>query len=246
MSRYFIEVSYKGTRYAGFQVQENAVTIQSEVERALSTLHRRPVPLTGSSRTDAGVHAMQNYFHFDIDGAIHAEALYKLNAILPGDIVVRSLHLMPMAAHSRFDAIGREYVYKIHRFKNPFLHETSLYYPYKLDMALLHESAAFIATKQNFFPFSKTNTQVKNFTCTIYKSEWKEEGEHLAYYIKGNRFLRGMVRMLTATMLKVGRSKIPFEELDQMFQTQRRAIHSAPAHGLFLRSVEYPHNYFTA
>lgn len=246
MSRYFIEVSYKGTRYSGFQVQENAVTIQSEVEKAFQTLHRLPVQLTGSSRTDAGVHALQNFFHFDFEQEVHPQAVYKLNAILPKDIVVQNIRLMPAEAHSRFDAISREYTYRIHRFKNPFLNETSFYFPYTLDKAILEKGAAYITSQQNFLAFSKTNTQVKNFNCTIHKSEWHFDGDHLSFTIQGNRFLRGMVRLLTATLLKLGRGKISFEELTELFSDERKSVHSVPAHGLFLRNVSYPDNYFSA
>jgi tRNA pseudouridine38-40 synthase len=108
MPRYFLEVAYKGTRYSGFQIQQNASTIQSEIEKAFAVLHRKPVALTGSSRTDAGVHALQNYFHFDAD-AVNPQAVYKLNAILPDDIVIKSMHQMQDAAHCRFDAMSREY-----------------------------------------------------------------------------------------------------------------------------------------
>src|SRR6476661_7459521 len=189
MARYFIEVAYRGTRYSGFQIQENAATIQSEVEKAIQTLHRLPVQLTGSSRTDAGVHALQNFFHFDFEGEIHPQAVYKLNAILPGDIVVYNIYPMPAEAHSRFGAISREYIYKIHRFKNPFLDGLSFYYPYQLDIALLQRGASYILQQQNFSAFSKSNTQVKNFNCTIHKSVWMEDGQNLTYNIQGNRFL---------------------------------------------------------
>jgi tRNA pseudouridine38-40 synthase len=246
MARYFIEVSYKGTRYSGFQVQENAVTIQSEVEKAFQTLHRQPVQLTGSSRTDAGVHALQNFFHFDFDAGVHPQALYKLNAILPRDVVVHRLLEMPAEAHSRFDAISRDYIYRIHRFKNPFLDDTSFYYPYKLDLGKLKEGAALISEQQNFFSFSKTNTQVKNFNCTIYKSEWFEEEDNLFYNIKGNRFLRGMVRLLTATLLKLGRGRITFRQFEEYFNTEKKSGFSVPAHGLFLKEVTFPENYFSA
>ncbi|RYZ19817.1 MAG: tRNA pseudouridine synthase A, partial [Chitinophagaceae bacterium] len=135
--RYFIEVAYKGTRYSGFQVQENAFTIQSEIEKAIALVQREAVGLTGSSRTDAGVHALQNFFHFDYEGTLHPQLVYKINAILPGDIVVQRLVAMPEAAHSRFDAIAREYEYRLYSAKNPFLQETSLFYPYTLDEAAL-------------------------------------------------------------------------------------------------------------
>jgi tRNA pseudouridine38-40 synthase len=244
MSRYFIEVAYKGTRYSGFQVQENAVTIQSEVEQAFQTLHRQHVPFTGSSRTDAGVHALQNFFHFDFENDVHPQAVYKLNAILPKDVVVKNIYPMHLEAHSRFDAVGREYRYRIHRFKDPFLENASFYYPFKLDMDLLHQGAAYIAGQQNFLSFSKTNTQVKNFTCTIYKSFWTEEGESLTYTIKGNRFLRGMVRLVTATLLKLARGKMTLLQLEELFKAGDRTVFSVPAHGLYLNKVEYPDYYF--
>jgi tRNA pseudouridine38-40 synthase len=246
MPRYFLELAYKGTAYSGFQIQENANTIQSEVEKAFKILHRRPVNLTGSSRTDAGVHALQNYFHFDEEEKIHSQFIYKMNAILPQDIVVRNIYEMPSGTHSRFDATSREYLYKIHRFKNPFLQGSSYFYPYKLDMELIKEAAALVKEQTNFFAFSKTNTQVKNFTCAISCSQWLEEGEELIYNIEGNRFLRGMVRLLTASILKVGRHKISLQNFKSLFEEPQKCGFSVPAEGLFLKKVNYPENYFPA
>jgi tRNA pseudouridine38-40 synthase len=245
MSRYFIEVAYKGTAYSGFQVQENAVTIQSELEKALFTLHRQPIHLTGSSRTDAGVHALQNYFHFDFDN-LHPQSIYKLNAILPPDIAVSNIHLMPGKAHSRFDALSRRYIYKLHQRKNPFLKDASLYYPYKLDISLLMRGAEFIKNQQNFFAFSKTNTQVQNFKCQLYHCEWVQNDDELLFLIEGNRFLRGMVRLITATLLKTGREKLSMERLEGLFTANQKAGYSVPAHGLYLTAVTYPENYFSA
>jgi len=246
MARYFIEVSYKGTRYSGFQIQENAVSIQSEVEKALQILHRTPMQLTGSSRTDAGVHALQNFFHFDFEQPIHPQAVYKLNAILPPDVVVHNIYAMPPEAHSRFDATSREYIYRIHRFKNPFLENASFYYPYHLDIDLLQQGANYILKQQDFSAFSKTNTQVKNFQCTILESHWLKEGENLYYHIKANRFLRGMVRLITGTLLKTGRGKISLQEFCHFFEANQKTVHSVPAHGLYLKKVDYPENYFSA
>ena len=244
MPRYFIELAYKGTNYSGFQVQENANTIQSEVEKAFEVLHRRPVSLTGSSRTDAGVHSLQNYFHFDDEAGVHPQFRYKMNAILPGDIVIRSLHQMPYVAHSRFDAVSREYIYKLHRFKNPFQKELSCFYPYKLDIELMQQAAAFVNIQTNFFAFSKTNTQVKNFHCVLTKSQWTVQGEELIYNIEGNRFLRGMVRLLTGTLLKIGRHKMEFGELERLFEGRSKCGYSVPSHGLYLVKVNYPENFF--
>jgi tRNA pseudouridine38-40 synthase len=240
MQRYFLEVAYKGTQYSGFQIQENANTIQAEIEKAFQTIHRRTVSLTGSSRTDAGVHALQNFFHFDEEQLLHPQFLYKLNAILPADIVVKNLYPVKESAHSRFDATSRAYEYRINRTKNPFLQETALFYPYKLDIELLHITAAWIKEQINFFAFSKTNTQVKNFICTIYRSEWVEEGDLLMYRIEGNRFLRGMVRLLTASQLKVARGKLELEAFKQLFEGVAKCGYSVPATGLFLEKVQYP------
>lgn len=245
MPRYFIEVAYKGTRFSGFQIQENAATVQSEVEMAFKTLHRTPVALTGSSRTDAGVHALQNYFHFDFAGPVNPQFLYKMNAVLPDDIVVRNLYLMHEEAHSRFDAVGREYEYRLYRSKNPFLKGVAYYYPYVLDHSLLKEAAAIVKEQTNFFAFAKTNTQVKNFRCSIYKSEWIERDELLIYNVAGNRFLRGMVRLLTATLMKVGRGQLSMEDFTALFaSSEEKCSFSIPPTGLFLKEVRYPENYF--
>jgi tRNA pseudouridine38-40 synthase len=246
MPRYFIELSYKGTKYSGFQIQENAVTIQSEVEKAFETLHRRPVTLTGSSRTDTGVHAFQNFFHFDFEDEVNPQFVYKMNAILPRDISIRNIYGMPAEAHARFDALSRQYVYRIHRFKDPFLNSTSFYYPYKLDFDLVTKGAEIIKGESNFFAFSKTNTQVKNFNCQIIESSWKIDEDQMEFTIEANRFLRGMVRLLTASLLKLGRGKLPLDEFVELFRGERKCGYSVPPHGLFLKTVRYRENYFPA
>lgn len=245
MPRLFLEVAYKGTHYSGFQIQENSNTIQAEVEKTFKILLRQPVALTGSSRTDAGVHALQNYFHFDFPEPLSDRLIYKMNAILPDDIVIKGLHTMPENAHSRFDATSREYEYVIYQQKNPFLKGVAYYFPYTLDEKQLHEAAALIKSATNFFAFSKTNTQVKNFNCRIFKSQWLHQQDKLIYNIEGNRFLRGMVRLLTASMLKVGRGNITLEEFASMFTyTDQKCGFSVPSDGLFLKRVNYPTSYF--
>lgn len=244
MSRYFIEVAYKGTNYSGFQVQENANTIQAEIEKAFGTVHRNGVELTGSSRTDAGVHAHQNFFHFDYQLPLNPQFIYKMNAVLPQDIAVKGLFQMSSSAHSRFDAISREYLYRIHRFKDPFIPATSLYFPYKLDIEKMHHASELLKQQTNFFAFSKTNTQVKNFNCKIVKSEWIVGENTLTYNIEANRFLRGMVRAITATLLKIGRHKLSISDLEKLFTEEKKSGYSVPAHGLFLNKVKYPQNYF--
>lgn len=242
MSRYFLEVSYNGSQYSGFQTQKNANSIQSEVEKAFLILQKEPVTLIGSSRTDAGVHALQNYFHFDFEGVIHPQFPYKLNAILPNDIVAERLIPVDAEAHSRFDAMSREYKYFIYRHKNPFLRDRAYYFPYKLDVDRMREAAILLKEYKDFTSFSKRNTQVKTFICSISESEWLWEGDCLVYHVKGDRFLRGMVRALTATMLKIGRGKLSLDEFRKIIEAKDCTLASfaVPAHGLFLISVNYP------
>lgn len=242
MHRYFLELSYKGTAYSGFQVQQNAATIQSEVGKALQTLFRDPFALTGSSRTDAGVHALQNFFHFDTEQIIENRQLYNLNALLPQDIVVKGIYPVPETAHCRFDAISREYRYFIYDAKDPFLNDRAWLYPYPLDLDLLNEAAALICAYQDFTSFSKRNTQVKTYRCAIEKSEWGKENGMLVYTVRANRFLRGMVRGLVGTMLKVGRKQLTVNDLRDIIDARdvTRADFSTPARGLFLAAVNYP------
>lgn len=240
--RYFLEVSYKGTAYSGFQSQHNTgATVQAEIEKAILVLQKQPVALTGSSRTDAGVHALQNYFHFDYNDQLHHQFLYKMNAILPADIVVRKLIPVSAEAHCRFDAISRAYKYFLYRRKDPFLQDRAFYFPYKLDIEKMQDAAAILKEYRDFTSFSKRNTQVKTFECNIMESEWLREDECLVYRVKANRFLRGMVRALTATMLQVGRGKLSIDEFRAVISAKdcTRASFAVPAHGLFLAGVEF-------
>lgn len=247
MPRYFLEVAYHGANYSGFQVQENtADTIQSQVERAFQTLERRPVVLTGSSRTDAGVHALQNYFHFDTEEPLHPQFVYKMNAILSGDIVLKRLVPVPAEAHCRFDAVYREYRYYVYREKNPFLVDRAYFYPYRLDLERMQEAAVLVKGVDDFTSFSKRNTQVKDFRCRVMESEWLWEGSCWVYRVKANRFLRGMVRALVATMLQVGRGSLGLGEFSVVVEARdcTKASFNAPARGLFLVGVGFPENYF--
>ncbi len=241
MSRYFLEVAYKGTNYNGFQIQQNANTIQAEVEKALQTLFKQNFDLTGSSRTDAGVHALQNFFHFDADVVITSKHIYNLNAIIPNDVIVKNITQVADDKHCRFAAESREYKYHIYTSKNPFLEDRAYYYPYKLDVDLLHQAAAILLTYTDFTSFSKKHTQVNNFNCNIFISRWIEENDCLIFNVKSNRFLRGMVRALVATMLKVGRGQISIEQFKNIIESKdcASAFFDTPAHGLFLVKVDY-------
>jgi tRNA pseudouridine38-40 synthase len=254
MPRYFLEVAYKGTNYSGFQVQRNANSIQAEVEKAFQTLQKEKISLTGSSRTDAGVHALQNFFHFNAILPLHlskgidreAHFVYRMNAILPEDILARRLIPVRQDAHCRFDALNREYKYFIYRHKNPFLKDRAFYFPYRLNIELMTQAAELLKSYTDFTSFSKRNTQVKTFICRIYESKWEWEEECLVFYIRGDRFLRGMVRALVATMLKVGREKISIDEFKDIIAAKdcTKASFAVPGHGLFLTAVNYAEDYF--
>jgi len=253
MPRYFLEVCYKGTRYSGLQLQENAISIQFEVEKALNILFRMPqaelgdpkgregIKLFVSSRTDTGVHALQNFFHFDTDFVFIPKHIYNLNALLPGDIAVINIYNVADDAHCRFDAIAREYKYYTYQKKDPFLEDRAYYYPFKPEIDKLNELAGLLIGKADFSAFSKRKTKVKTFDCTIHQSIWVEENECLVYYVKGNRFLRGMVKGLVATMLKCAKTDDAAENFKAIIASKdcTQADFSAPSHGLFLVKVSY-------
>jgi tRNA pseudouridine38-40 synthase len=263
MPRYFIEVSYKGTAYSGFQVQKNADSVQAQTEKALFIYFKQHFSLTGASRTDTGVHALQNYFHFDTEQSLQKQKrpagiatgispqenfdktgiLYSLNSILPRDIVIKRIFLVAPNDHCRFDAVLRAYKYFIYGSKDPFLEDRAFYYPYRLDVSKLQAAAQLILKYKDFSAFSKRNTQVKNFICEIKTSEWLQENKTLIYHVESNRFLRGMVKGLTGTMLRVGTGKLSLDQFEQIIKSKdcTKADFSVPPHGLFLIKVEYDH-----
>jgi len=242
MPTYFLALAYKGTRFAGFQIQDNAITIQGQVERAMATYLRENVQLTGSSRTDAGVHANRNFFHFSIDRILNHEFVYHVNAILPPDIAITGIYTVPEGSHSRFDAIGRRYKYHIYNSKNPFLNDRSWYYPYPMELAELNQAASSLLGLHDFTSFAKRRTQVYTHICTISVCQWHETEDGWVFMVEGNRFLRGMVRALVGTMVKVGRKKISVESFQILLLSKDSAMadFSAPGHGLFLDDVIYP------
>jgi tRNA pseudouridine38-40 synthase len=237
-----MEVSYKGTNYAGFQVQENANTIQGEIERALAVVFKADIKLTGSSRTDAGVHARQNYFHFDFAKTFNPRAIYNINALIPADIVVKGVKPVKEDANCRFLATSREYSYYLTSVKDPFNTDTAWYYPYKIEIDLLNAAANSLFSFTDFTSFCKRNTKVFTHNCTIIKSNWSKEDSSVVFNVSANRFLRGMVRGLVATMLLVGRKKMSVLAFEDIIQAKdcTKASFATPAHGLFLDKVNYP------
>ncbi|MFZ6025748.1 MAG: tRNA pseudouridine(38-40) synthase TruA [Bacteroidota bacterium] len=245
--RYFLSVTYRGTNYAGFQIQDEQETIQSQVTKALETLFRESVTLTGSSRTDAGVHAIQNYFHFDTVIGLTPKHRYNLNAILPADIAVTGIFRVPQNAHCRFDAIEREYKYLIYRQKNPFLVDRGWLYPYPLNLAILDRLSVILMEYEDFSSFSKRNTQVFTYNCAISMANWEEKGTgELEFKIRSNRFLRGMIRGIVGTMIRTARAANSMGEAETNFRKIleakdcSEADFTTPARGLYLMRVNYP------
>ena len=245
MARYFIEVAYNGTNYAGFQIQQNANSVQAEIEKGLKIFYREEFQLTGSSRTDAGVHALQNFFHVDTDAFPIQETIdnniYNLNAILPDDIVIKKIYKVNDESHCRFDAITREYKYFVYKNKDPFIADKAYYYPYTLDLEKLQQAASILLEYTDFTTFSKKNTQVKTFICKLSKSEWTIIDNQFCYNVIGNRFLRGMVRGLVGTMLHVGTNKISINDFRKIIEAKdcTLADFSVPPHALFLVNIQY-------
>ncbi|GAA4310988.1 tRNA pseudouridine(38-40) synthase TruA [Compostibacter hankyongensis] len=248
MARYFIEVAYCGAGFSGFQTQQNGLTVQGELERALSLLTRRPVSTTGASRTDAGVHAFQNFLHFDSETPLHPGILYKMNALLPRGIAVKAVYPVADTAHARFDAVSRAYEYVLYAHKDPFLQGRGYHFPYPLQLDILRETAALIREHRDFRAFSKRNTQVKTFVCNILSADWEQADDRLIFRIRANRFLRGMVRGLVGTQLLAGRGRLGMDDFRRVLDEAEgtRADFSAPAQGLFLKEVAYPEGLLTA
>lgn len=244
--RYFIEVAYNGLDYSGFQTQPDAPTIQGVLEQALATVLREKVMLTGSSRTDANVHARQNFFHFDIEKPVAAERRYNINAVLPPGIAVNSLREVQPDAHCRFDALSRAYSYYVYDKKDPFLYHRAYYYPYTVSLETLRAAAEIVQRQTDFEHYSKRHTQVKTTLCTIMESRWEQQNGLLVYRVKANRFLRGMVRGLAGTMLKTGSGKISLEAFEESFRVATPGLvdFSVPGYGLFLEEVALPEKIF--
>jgi tRNA pseudouridine(38-40) synthase len=205
---------------------------------------RKEIELTGSSRTDAGVHALQNFFHFDeneIPTESFEKSVYHLNAIISADVVVKGITLKHEGSHSRFDAKSRRYLYTIYQHKDPFLMDRGYYFPYPLNMEKLAEAAEIIKQTNYFEAFSKKNTQVLNFNCTIFESFWLQNNNEIQYHVCGSRFLRGMVRGLVGTMLKVGTEKTSIAAFKKIIESGdvSQVDFSTPARGLMLVSVNY-------
>jgi tRNA pseudouridine38-40 synthase len=241
--RYFIELSYKGTAYNGWQKQNNSLGVQQLLEEAIGKILRVPTEVTGSSRTDTGVHAEQQFAHFDASEINDTELfVYKINGLIPSDIAVRRVFSVPDDVNSRFAATHRRYEYRISRAKNPFLINQVYILRAELDIAAMNEAAGLLLQYNDFESFSKLHTNVNNFRCSISEAVWREEGDLLLFSVRSNRFLRGMVRALVGTLLEVGKGKKSIADFEKVIlsRSRKEAGAQAPAEGLFLVEVGYP------
>lgn len=242
--RYFLEFAYNGTHYHGWQIQPNTITVQETLTHALSTLLRTPIELVGAGRTDAGVHAKQMYAHFDFKLPFDKTNLLKrLNSFLPEDIAVFNCIEVHSDAHARFDATSRTYEYHISLVKNVFNNELSWFHFRNLNIDKMNEAAKILLDYEDFECFSKTNTDVFTFNCTITKAVWKQQENNLIFTISANRFLRNMVRAIVGTLINVGLEKIDLNDFRTIIESKDRgkAGFSVPGKGLFLTRVTYPY-----
>ncbi len=242
--RYFITLSYDGTRYHGWQIQPEGVTVQQLLQDALATLLRQHVTVVGAGRTDAGVHARQMVAHIDVDGEINDvdQLTYKLNRFLPYDISIQNIRLVSDDMHARFSAVRRRYRYFIHTEKDPFKKKYSCELHYELDYELMNVAAAQLKTYSDFGAFCKSHSDVKTTVCTVTKAHWVEYEPNAWYFeIEANRFLRNMVRAVVGTLIEIGRHRMSLSQFDQVVREGRRtgAGESMPANALFLECVEY-------
>lgn len=246
--RYFIEISYNGSNFHGWQIQPNAVTVQETIERAFFTLLKKKIKLIGAGRTDAGVHATQMYAHFDLEEQDLLLGLkVKLNSYLGKDISVKNLYKMNKDAHARFDAMEREYKYFIIQEKDVHNQESKYFFSRKLDFKLIQSATEIIKKNKNFKSFCKTRTDVTNFECEIFDFQFEVNEHEIIFTIKANRFLRNMVRSIIGTILDIGLKRTTLKDLNNIIKKSNRiyAGPSAPAHGLFLTGIKYPEKYIT-
>ncbi len=242
MPRFALDVCYDGTAFHGSQIQGDLATIQKALNDALTTLFRKPMETFGASRTDEGVHALSAFYHFDAE-SIPAQFRYKLNAILPQSLSVNNLfEAQQPAFNCRFDAISRQYRYRIYGRKNPFLKDRAYFYPYAKNLDCLNATAAELHLHTDFESFCKRTTNMHSFRCTIQEARWEAHGEEIHFVVRANRFLRGMVRGLVGTQLRVCKNKGGVAALQEILAAKdcRRADFSVPGHGLYLEEIQFP------
>jgi len=248
MSRYALQFAYDGGSFHGYQIQPNASSVQAELEEKLSLLLGETIAITGSGRTDTGVHAVHQIAHFDTSLHIDSNLIYRLNRMLSPTLTVQGIFVVADDFHARFDATSRTYEYRITRHKNPFLRDFAYWYEADLDIMAMNEAAKLLLTHTDFQCFSKVKTEVNTFECSIMRAFWKVDGDILVFTIVGNRFLRGMVRAIVGTLMEIGMGKWTAADLKRILESKSRqeAGRAVPANGLHLVRVTYPEASFGA
>lgn len=241
--RYFLDISYDGTGFCGWQMQPGEPSIQASLEAAICRITGIPTAVTGAGRTDAGVHARQMIAHFDSASTTLGNTFLKsLNAVLDPRISVNAIYPVSPEAHARFSAISRTYHYIISHRKDPFLEGKSYLYTGELDIPSMQECCLVLTKNTDFQCFSKVNTDVTSFNCHIFAAKWVETANAYTFIIQANRFLRNMVRAIVGTMMEVGRGKMDTHGFERVLLSKDRskAGASVPAKGLYLWEIDYP------
>lgn len=241
--RYFIELAYNGKAYHGWQIQDNAISVQEVFNQALETILRHPIETIGCGRTDTGVHAMQHFAHLDTEIELTDKHLHSLNGILPFDIAVKQFIPVAPDAHARFDATLRSYEYHVHFEKNPFRQDFSWFLRTQPDIVLMNQAAEILKEYNDFSCFSKSNTQTFTNNCKISRALWQETEHGLVFHISADRFLRNMVRAIVGTLVEIGHQKLQPEFIRTVIESKDRsnAGASVPACGLYLTEIKYPY-----
>ncbi len=235
-------IQYDGTNYAGWQIQENAITIQQEISNAIKIILKQDVNLIGSGRTDSGVHALGQVANFRTEKDLDLYRFqFSLNSILPDDISIISIEKVNENFHSRFDAKKRTYLYLITQFKSPFYKNYSFFYPQKIDIGRLNELSKLFIGRKNFSSFCKKKSEIENKFCELYEILWSEKSDLIVVKISADRFLHGMVRAIVGTLLKSIKIEYPEKYIQEVFESENRELagEAVPAKGLFLYKVEY-------
>lgn len=243
--RFFIQLSFKGSLYHGWQIQPNANTVQQTITDALSKILNEEIQITGAGRTDTGVHARCFYAHFESNTDLSARTrklVFQLNSILPNDISIQRIFKVDSDTHARFSAISRTYQYYISKVKDPFANDFEYAYYGPLLVKPMEEAAKILLEYCDFTSFSRLHTQTGNNICKISEASWQVNSDKLIFTVSANRFLRNMVRAIVGTLLQIGSSKISPEEIHKIIKKADRSAAgpSAPAQGLVLTHIEYP------
>lgn len=239
-----VMMSYRGTAYHGFQIQNNAHTIQAEVEKAVSQILNEKAVINGCSRTDAGVHANEYCFSVPTSSIIHEQGFVRgMNCILPNDISILSCEEVPEDFHARFSCKAKEYIYKIHNSesKNPFTTDLEYHYRRKFNADIVNEATKHFVGTHDFKSFCSTGSDKIDTVRTIYNFNIEINGNSIKILVKGDGFLYNMVRIMVGTLLSVNEGLIKADELDDIIKAKDRrfAGKTAQAHGLYLNKVFY-------